>query len=74
MRSLGFAILDELTLATGRRADVIAFGDSGAIWIIEIESWLMDFKVDQKWPSTATSAIGFLSPSRKPSSSRDHSL
>ena len=50
MRSLGFAILNEFTLATGRRADVIALGDSGAIWIIEIKSSLMDFKVDQKWP------------------------
>jgi hypothetical protein len=50
MRSLGFAILNEFTLATGRRADVIALGDSGAIWIIEIKSSLEDFRVDQKWP------------------------
>lgn len=50
MRSLGFAILNEFTLATGRRADVIALGESGAIWIIEIKSSLLDFKVDQKWP------------------------
>ena len=50
MRSLGFAILNEFTLATGRRADVIALGDSGAIWIIEIKSSPEDFRVDQKWP------------------------
>ncbi len=50
MRSLGFAILNEFTLATGRRADVIALGDSGTIWIIEIKSSLEDFRVDQKWP------------------------
>jgi len=50
MRSLGFAILNEFTLATGRRADVIALGDSGAIWIIEIKSSLEDFRIDQKWP------------------------
>jgi hypothetical protein len=50
MRSFGFAILNEFTLATGRRADVIALGDGGAIWIIEIKSSLLDFKVDQKWP------------------------
>jgi hypothetical protein len=50
MRSLGFAILNEFTLATGRRADVIALGNSGAIWIIEIKSSLLDFRVDQKWP------------------------
>ncbi|HLA01516.1 MAG TPA: MmcB family DNA repair protein [Aestuariivirga sp.] len=50
MRSLGFAILNEFTLATGRRADVIAIGDSGAIWIVEIKSSIEDFRVDQKWP------------------------
>jgi hypothetical protein len=50
MRNLGFAILNEFTLSTGRRADVIALGDAGAIWIIEIKSSLEDFRVDQKWP------------------------
>ena len=50
MRAHGFATLNEFTLATGRRADVIAIGGSGAIWIIEIKSSLEDFRVDQKWP------------------------
>ena len=50
MRSLGFAILTEFSLTTGRRADVIALGDGGAIWIVEIKSSLEDFRVDQKWP------------------------
>jgi hypothetical protein len=50
MRSHGFATLTEFTLATGRRADVIAIGSKGTIWIIEIKSSLEDFRVDQKWP------------------------
>ena len=50
MREHGFATLNEFTLATGRRADVIAVGISGAIWIVEIKSSLEDFRVDQKWP------------------------
>lgn len=50
MRTLGFAVLNEFTLSTGRRADVIALGDGGAIWIIEIKSSIEDFRVDQKWP------------------------
>ena len=50
MRDHGFATLTEFTLTTGRRADVIALGSGGAIWIIEIKSSIEDFRVDQKWP------------------------
>jgi hypothetical protein len=50
MRSHGYAVLPEFTLATGRRADVIALGMNGAIWIVEIKSSIEDFRVDQKWP------------------------
>ena len=46
----GFARLPELTLASGRRADLVALNDSGEIWIIEIKSSLADFRADQKWP------------------------
>ena len=46
----GFASLAELTLRSGRRADLIALADSGEIWIIEIKSSLADFRADQKWP------------------------
>ena len=42
--------LIEITLANGRRADVMALTDKGAIWIIEIKSSVADFQVDQKWP------------------------
>jgi hypothetical protein len=50
MRAHGFTVLNEFTLATGRRADVIALGGDGAIWIVEIKSSIEDFRVDQKWP------------------------
>jgi hypothetical protein len=50
LRSLGFAVLPEFTLATGRRADVIALKPNGEIWIVEIKSSPEDFYVDQKWP------------------------
>ncbi len=50
LRTLGFAVLPEFTLATGRRADVIALKPNGEIWIVEIKSSLEDFYVDQKWP------------------------
>jgi hypothetical protein len=40
----------EVTLRSGRRADVLAIGPKGEIWIVEIKSSLTDFQVDRKWP------------------------
>jgi hypothetical protein len=48
--SLGHACVCELPLASGRRADLVALGDDGEIWIIEIKSSIEDFRVDVKWP------------------------
>ena len=39
----------EVTLRSGRRADVLAIGAKGEIWIVEIKSSLIDFQVDKKW-------------------------
>jgi len=50
LRAAGFATLPEFTLVTGRRADVIAVNEGGAIWIVEIKSCLDDFRCDGKWP------------------------
>ena len=49
-RARGFAIVSELPLATGRRADIVGLGPAGDIWIVEIKSSIEDFRVDQKWP------------------------
>ena len=45
-----FCCLSEVPLANGRRADVLAIGPKGEIWIVEIKSSLIDFQVDAKWP------------------------
>lgn len=45
-----FAALPEFSLATGRRADIIAVGPGGAVWIVEIKSSVQDFRSDGKWP------------------------
>ncbi|MGQ0485176.1 MAG: MmcB family DNA repair protein [Hyphomicrobiales bacterium] len=50
LRQADFATLTEITLATGRRADVMALGAAGAIWIVEIKSSIADFRLDAKWP------------------------
>jgi hypothetical protein len=47
---LGLVSLAEVTLANGRRADVMAVGPKGEIVIVEVKSCLQDFRVDQKWP------------------------
>ena len=40
----------EVTLATGRRADLLAVGPRSEMWIVEIKSSLEDFRTDAKWP------------------------
>ena len=50
LRSQNFAIVTELPLATGRRADVVGLGADGEVWIVEIKSSVEDFRVDRKWP------------------------
>ena len=47
---LGFSVVAELPLASGRRADLVALGASGEVWIIEIKSSVDDFRADAKWP------------------------
>ena len=50
MASLDLFALAEVTLATGRRADLVAISRVGEIWIIEIKSSKEDLRADQKWP------------------------
>lgn len=50
LRALGHAVVTELALANGRRADVVALAPGGDIWIVEIKSCLIDFQTDGKWP------------------------
>jgi hypothetical protein len=50
LMSLGMCCVSELSLASGRRADLVALGRSGDIWIVEIKSSIADFRADEKWP------------------------
>ncbi|CAH1656484.1 MULTISPECIES: MmcB family DNA repair protein [unclassified Chelatococcus] len=49
MAGLGQVSVTELTLASGRRADVIALSPAGDITIVEVKSSLADFRADTKW-------------------------
>jgi hypothetical protein len=41
--------VSELALASGRRADLVALGGDGELWIVEIKSSVADFRADHKW-------------------------
>ncbi|WP_033067396.1 MmcB family DNA repair protein [Thalassospira australica] len=45
------ACLTELRLGNGRRLDVLALGEKGELWAVEVKSSVEDFRVDQKWQS-----------------------
>ena len=47
---LKLSMVPELALASGRRADLVALGPSGEIWIVEIKSSIEDYRTDSKWP------------------------
>ena len=49
LRALGYCVVSELPLPSGRRADLVALGGDGEIIIVEIKSSVADFRADQKW-------------------------
>jgi len=50
LHEMRLAVLPELPLSSGRRADLICLSEKGEIWIVEIKSSIADFRVDRKWP------------------------
>ena len=50
LSEMSHVVLPELTLASGRRADLISLSAKGEIWIVEIKTSIEDFRVDRKWP------------------------
>ncbi len=49
LRAEGLALIPEVTLRSGRRADLVALGSDGTITIVEIKSSVEDFRADGKW-------------------------
>ena len=49
LTALGYAPLAEVTLPNGRRADLMALGRRGELFIVEVKSSLEDFRTDLKW-------------------------
>lgn len=53
MRAHALESLAEVTLANGRRADVLAISTKCEFTIVEIKSSIADFRSDLKWPEYA---------------------
>ena len=49
LRAAGLACVDEVPLASGRRADIVALADDGSVLIVEVKSSIEDFRADAKW-------------------------
>ena len=49
LHAMGHSVVSELPLPSGRRADLVALGADGTLWIVEIKSSVDDFRADQKW-------------------------
>jgi hypothetical protein len=49
LHALGYCVVSELPLPSGRRADLVALGGGGEIVIVEIKSSVADFRADHKW-------------------------
>ncbi len=49
LHAMGYCVVGELPLPSGRRADLVALGGGGEIVIVEIKSSVADFRADQKW-------------------------
>ncbi len=50
LHDMRHAVLPELVLANGRRADLATVSDKGELWIVEIKTSVEDFRTDRKWP------------------------
>jgi len=49
LRAEGLALIPEVTLRSGRRADLVALAGDGVITIVEIKSSVEDYRADGKW-------------------------
>ena len=49
LHALGYCVLSELPLPSGRRADLVALGVAGEVVIVEIKSSVADLRGDHKW-------------------------
>lgn len=49
LRACGFAVIAELPLPNGVRADLVALAPDGGLRIVEVKSSIEDYRADRKW-------------------------
>jgi hypothetical protein len=49
LRACGFAVIAELPLPNGVRADLVALAPDGSLRIVEVKSSIEDYRADRKW-------------------------
>jgi hypothetical protein len=59
LRAERLAVIPEVTLNSGRRADLVALSATGLITIVEIKSSIEDFRADSKWREYAWHSDAF---------------
>lgn len=59
LRAEGMALIPEVTLRSGRRADLVAIAGDGTITIVEIKSSIEDLRADGKWQDYCSHADYF---------------
>src|SRR5260370_34054080 len=60
LRALGYSVLAEVILASGRRADILALAPNGRMLIVEVKSGLDDWRADAKWSDYAEYCDGLV--------------
>jgi hypothetical protein len=50
LQASGYAVVAEMALANGRRADLVGLSPTGQLLIVEVKSGLEDYRADSKWP------------------------
>jgi len=50
LRSMGYGVVQEFSLRTGRRVDLFALAADGTMTAVEVKTSVADFRGDGKWP------------------------
>jgi len=50
LMDMGYCVLREFKLTSGRRVDVAGLDNKGHFVVVEVKSSLADFRSDEKWP------------------------
>ncbi|MET4699021.1 hypothetical protein ABIE65_002051 [Constrictibacter sp. MBR-5] len=50
LRAMGYGVVQEFSLRTGRRVDLFALASDGTMIAVEVKTSIVDFRGDGKWP------------------------